>query len=136
MAVKSAYQLIESTVLIGGVSADGVKNIEWNNDQEKTNNYAASKKPYSRSRKAASFEGSMTMFFRQKIELIKAAGVHSLNDIAPSDVIFMARTAESELVKITLKDVEFTSDGGKFESNADDSEMDHSFLYSDIIIES
>lgn len=135
MATKSAYQLIESTVLIGGVAADGVKNIEWNNDQEKSNNYGAGKKPYSRSRKTVTYEGSMTMYFRQKMELIRAAGVSSLNELAPTDVIFMARTAEGELVKFTLKDLEFVSDGAKFETNADDSEKDHSFIYSDLIIQ-
>lgn len=135
MATKSAYQLIESTCLIGGVEAPGVKKIEWNNDQEKTNNYAAGGKPYSRSRKIKTFEGSMTMYFRQKMELIRSAGVTSLNDIAPSDVIFMARTSEGELVKVTLKELEFTSDGGSFEQGGDDSEKDHNFIYSDIIIQ-
>lgn len=135
MATNNAYEIIHSTCVYGGANLTGFKKFEAKENQDKSHNYAASKKPYSVSRKTQTFEGSMSMYFRQAVELIKAANGNGLSEIAPADCTFMARTASGELVKVTLKQMEFKGTTVAFETAADDAEMDVDVIYSDMTIQ-
>lgn len=132
MAVFNAYQLSASSIMIGGINVPGIKKIEFEKKQDKSNNYAASNQPYSRSRKNKEYSGSLTMYFREKINLISSAGVGTLDDIAPFDMIFLARTDAGELVTYTLKDCEFMNDKTAFENAGDDSELDVDIIFSSL----
>lgn len=134
MQIFEAYDLMNSKLIIGGVTMPGVIKVALDIEQEKTNNYAAGPKPYSRSRKQKQFKGSLGFFYRELVNLCRSANVNDLCEIGPFDVIFMAKGASNELATHTVKDVEFTSHKIDFSRGGDDTEVEPEILYSDFLV--
>jgi hypothetical protein len=134
LSVNGAFGLIDSSTVIGGRTVEGITAINYDVTREKTNQYGASGRVYSRARKKKTVEGSMTLYFRECRAMIESAvGAVDLTDIPPFDIVMMVRSTEGELVKQILKDVEFTAHPTNLEEDQEDIEVEAPFIFTQVI---
>lgn len=131
LSVNGAFALIDSSTIIGGRTVEGITKVEYKVGQEKTNQYGASGKVYSRGRKKKTYEGSMSLYYREIREIIASVtGAQDLTDIPPFDLVMMVRSSDGALIKEILKDVEWTEDTTNLEEDQEDMLIDVPFIFS------
>ena len=119
-----AYDFGQIIVNVMGVPIPSVISIEYQEEQEKTDNFGAGRRPVSRGhgtiKASASFEMSMT-----DIESIRDAAPNgSLLAIPSFDIVVVFGNVQAPK-RHTLKNCEFTVDG--FSGSLDDNDLTKSF---------
>ncbi|MCP3682136.1 MAG: hypothetical protein GY861_05535 [bacterium] len=123
-----AYDYTRIIVNILGVPVKGITEVNYVQEQEKTNNFGTGEKAHSRGRGPKDTSGSFGIAMNEVEALRAVAPNGNLLDIPPFDVtIFFDVTGKTK--KHTLTDVEFTNDG--VESSQGDTDIARTF---DIVI--
>lgn len=130
LTINGAFGLIDSSTIIGGRVVEGITKINHDIAKEKTNQYGASGKVYSRARKKKTYEGSMTLWAREAFAICKSANVPDLTDVAAFDLILMVRSSDGALVKQVLKNCEWTAHPTNLEEDQEDMEVEAPFIFS------
>ena len=134
LSVNGAFGLIDSSTVIGGRTVEGLTAINFDVTSEKTNQYGASGRVYSRARKKKTYEGSMTLYYREARAMVDSViGATDLTDVPPFDLVMMIRSTEGELVKQILKDVEFTAHPTNMEEDGEDIEVEAPFIFTQVV---
>lgn len=134
LSVNGAFALIDSSLVIGGAVVEGLIGVTYNTGREKTNNYGANGKVYSRSRKSRTHEGSITLFYREVLNICRSAQASDLSDVPPFDMQFLVRSSDGDTSLHVFKDVEFLSQEVTMERDGDDTEVEVPIIYSELIV--
>ncbi len=105
-----SYSYVDIVMVVAGVPIFGVTGINYEETQEKTNNYGASIRPVSRGRGKKETSGDITLDMNEVEALRDAIPSGSLLDIDPFDVQVSYLNAQKVVTHI-LKNCEFTNDG-------------------------
>ena len=119
-----AYDYVSIEVLIAGVPMPSVKSINYQVNQEKTNNYGTNAKPVSRGRGAKEFTASLDISMNDVEALRSAAPNGQLVDIPPFDIIVAFGNIQNPVVH-RLKMCEFVNDG--VEGSQGDTDLTRTF---------
>ena len=106
----NAYDYVSVIVNILGVPVKGITEINYTQEQEKTNNFGTGKKAHSRGRGGIDCTGSIGIAMNEVEALREVAPSGSLLEIPPFDIT-IAFDVDGKFKKHTLTDVEFTNDG-------------------------
>lgn len=107
-----------------GVPIEGVKSINYTEEQEKTNNYGTGTAPVSRGRAEKTCSGSLELPM-EEVEKIRAASTSgSLLDIDMFDIV-VVHGVPGKVAVHTLKNVEFMDDG--VETSSGDTQITRTF---------
>jgi len=119
-----SYDYVSITLAILGVPIEGVKSINYTEEQEKTNNYGTGEKPVSRGRGEITCSGSLELPM-EEVEKIRAASINgSMLKIEMFDIIVVFGVV-GKVVVHTLKNCEFMDDG--VECSTGDTQISRSF---------
>jgi len=105
-----SYSFVDLVVVIAGVPVFGITAVNYEETQEKTNNYGASALAVSRGRGKREATASITLSMNEVEALRDAAPEGSLLNIDPFD-IQVTYTNVQKVVTHTLKNCEFINDG-------------------------
>ena len=105
-----SYSFVDLVMVVAGVPVFGVTSINYDETQEKTNNYGASLRPVSRGRGKKEATGDITLSMNEVESLRDAIPSGSLLDIDPFD-IQVSFLNDQKTVTHILKNCEFTNDG-------------------------
>ena len=105
-----AYDYTQITISFLGVPLAGVTSINYDEDQEKTNNMGTGNRPVSRGHGAIDSTGSIEMSMNDLEALRAASPTNSLLDIPMFDVILVFGHPTAPKTHV-LKNVEFKKDG-------------------------
>lgn len=130
LSVNGAFALIDSSLVIGGVPVKGLTAVNYTVAREKTNNYAADGSVYSRSRKSKTFEGSISIYYRELIAICRSAQVSDISDVPPFDAQFLVRSSDGDMIPHIFKDVDFLSQEVSMELDGDDTIVECPIIFS------
>jgi len=113
-----AYSWSDLTINIMGVPVFGITAIDYEEKQEKTNNYGAGAKPVSRGYGNFTFEGNITLTVEEVESLEKSAPNGNINKIPPFTIVVAYLPEGATKTKIEkLKFVEFTGNKRAWKQN-------------------
>jgi hypothetical protein len=119
-----AYDFGQIIVNVMGVPIPSVTSIEYQEEQEKTNNFGAGRRPISRGHGTINATASIEMSMTDVESIRDAAPNGSLLAIPSFDIVVVFGNPQSPK-KHTLKNCEFTVDG--FSGSLDDTDLTKSF---------
>lgn len=105
-----SYSFVDVVLVVAGVPVFGVTAINYEETQEKTNNYGASTRAVSRGRGKKESSASITLSMNEVEALRDAAPEGSLLNIDPFDVQ-ITYVNPQKVVTHVLKNCEFINDG-------------------------
>jgi len=106
----TAFDFTQIIARIGGVPVASISSIDYEENQEKANNYGAGSRPVSRGRGAIEVTASMELSMNDIESIRDAAPNGSLLAIPPFDIIIHYANPQNPRTH-TLKNCEFTNDG-------------------------
>ncbi len=111
--------------MLGNNSVIGCSAISYTAKQEKSNGYGQGGKPVSRLRGKTEYEGSITLDQAEIRAILVAAGVSTLLEVQPFNLIISFSEGTEPVITDTLEYVEFTEDGfsAGVDNNATDVEI-------------
>jgi len=119
-----SYDYVHITMTILGVPIEGVKSINYTEEQEKTNNHGTGEAPVSRGRGPVTCKGSLELPM-EEVERIRAASpTGSLLKIDMFDIV-VVHGVVGKIAVHTLKNVEFLDDG--VETSSGDTQICRTF---------
>ena len=123
-----AYDFVLITAVVLGVPLPSISNINYIEEQEKTNNFGLGNRPVSRGQGAIDASGSFDISMNDIEALRDAAPNGSLLQIPAFDIIVVYGNPQKPVTHV-LKNVEFTNDG--VEASQGDTDIKRTF---DIVI--
>ena len=118
------YDYVHITMTILGVPIEGVKSINYTEEQEKTNNYGTGEDPVSRGRAAIMCKGSLELPMEEVERIRSASPTGSLLKIDMFDIVIVHGVVGKVAIH-TLKNVEFLDDG--VETSTGDTQITRTF---------
>jgi len=126
-----AYSYIDITAVGLGGAFPGMKNISYEQTQDKVNNFGTSVKPVSRGYGKRDASGSLELSMNDLEALRDAAPNGSLLDIPAFDLILVFGNPQKPVTHI-LKSLEFTNDGGDYTEDDTDLTYTLNFVFADL----
>ena len=119
-----SYDYVHITCAIMGVPIEGVKSINYTQEQEKTNNYGTGTMPTSRGESEIKCSGSLELPMEEVEKIRAASATRSLLDIGMFDIVIVHGVVGKVAIH-TLKNVEFMDDG--VETSSGDTQISRTF---------
>ena len=105
-----AYDYVDIQVSILGAEINGVTEINYTSEQEKTNNFGTGVFPTSRGRASRNSSGSIGLSMNEVEALREVAPLGNLLDIPSFDIVIVFGNVQAPRTHV-VKNVEFTDDG-------------------------
>lgn len=96
---------------LGNTDVKGVKSINWENTQEKPNLYGSGYEPVAIGKKSKEYSGEIELMQKELIAIRRAAGVASIVDVPPFDIVLELANGTDPAELITLGYARFEKDG-------------------------
>ena len=105
-----AYDYVDIQLSMFGGQINGISEINYTQEQEKTNNFGTGVYPVSRGRAGRDTTGSIGLSMNEVEALREAAPGGNILDFAPFDVVIVFGNVQAPQTHV-VKNVEFTNDG-------------------------
>jgi hypothetical protein len=105
-----AYDFVQITAVVLGVPLPSISNVNYLEEQEKTNNFGTGNRPVSRGQGPIDSSGSFDISMNDIEALRDAAPNGSLLQIPAFDIVVVYGNPQKPVTHV-LKNVEFTNDG-------------------------